>query len=55
MPGDRAASRCMAFIPYPISAQDLERMHGNDERVPIASLESGLKMITNTLLEVAGK
>ena len=43
------------IYPYPISAQDLERMHGNDERVPIASLESGLKMITNTLLEVAGK
>ncbi|HLK61824.1 MAG TPA: M20/M25/M40 family metallo-hydrolase [Bryobacteraceae bacterium] len=43
------------IYPYPISAQDLERMHGNDERVPIASLESGLRMITNTLLEVAGK
>jgi acetylornithine deacetylase/succinyl-diaminopimelate desuccinylase-like protein len=43
------------IYPYPISAQDLERMHGNDERVAIASLESGLKMITNTLLEVAGK
>ena len=43
------------IYPYPISAQDLERMHGNDERVPIASLESGLKMITNTLLEVAAK
>ena len=43
------------IYPYPITAQDLERMHGNDERVAIASLESGLKMITNTLLEVAGK
>jgi acetylornithine deacetylase/succinyl-diaminopimelate desuccinylase-like protein len=41
------------IYPYPIRAQDLERMHGNDERVPVASLESGLKMITNTLLEVA--
>lgn len=43
------------IYPYPISAQDLERMHGNDERVPVASLESGLRMITNLLLEVAGK
>jgi acetylornithine deacetylase/succinyl-diaminopimelate desuccinylase-like protein len=43
------------IYPYPIGAQDLERMHGNDERVPIESLASGLKMITNTLLEVAGK
>ena len=43
------------IYPYPITAQDLERMHGNDERVPIESLESGLRMITNTLLEVAAK
>jgi acetylornithine deacetylase/succinyl-diaminopimelate desuccinylase-like protein len=43
------------IYPYPITAQDLERMHGNDERVPIESLVSGLEMITNTLLEVAGK
>ncbi len=43
------------IYPYPITAKDLERMHGNDERVPIESLESGLRMITNTLLEVAGK
>jgi acetylornithine deacetylase/succinyl-diaminopimelate desuccinylase-like protein len=43
------------IYPYPITAQDLERMHGNNERVPIESLVSGLKLITNTLLEVAGK
>ena len=40
---------------YPISRSDLMRMHGNDERVPIESLESGLKMITQTLLDVAAK
>lgn len=43
------------IYPYPITAQDLERMHGNDERVPIESLVSGLKMVTNTLLEVAAR
>ena len=43
------------IYPYPITSQDLERMHGNDERVPVASLESGLRMITNVLIEVAGK
>lgn len=42
------------IYPYPITAEDLTRMHGNDERVPIASLESGLRMITNLLLDVAG-
>lgn len=43
------------IYPYPITAQDLERMHGNDERVAVDSLVSGLKMVTATLLEVAGK
>lgn len=42
------------IYPYPITAEDLTRMHGNDERVPIDSLVSGLKMITNLLIDVAG-
>jgi acetylornithine deacetylase/succinyl-diaminopimelate desuccinylase-like protein len=41
------------IYPYPITAEDLTRMHGNDERVPIDSLVSGLKMITNLLIDVA--
>jgi len=41
------------IYPYPITLEDLRRMHGNDERVPIDSLVSGVKLITNTLLEVA--
>ena len=41
------------IYPYPISSQDLQRMHGNDERVPVASLESGVRMIKGLLLEVA--
>lgn len=41
------------IYPYPITAEDLTRMHGNDERVPVDSLVTGLKMITNLLLDVA--
>jgi acetylornithine deacetylase/succinyl-diaminopimelate desuccinylase-like protein len=41
--------------PYPISSDDLRRMHGNDERVPEASLEQGTEYIYRTLLEVAAK
>jgi acetylornithine deacetylase/succinyl-diaminopimelate desuccinylase-like protein len=41
--------------PYPITADDLSRMHGNDERVPVKSLEEGTKWIYETLVEVAGK
>jgi acetylornithine deacetylase/succinyl-diaminopimelate desuccinylase-like protein len=41
--------------PYPITSEDLTRMHGNDERVPVKSLEEGTKWIYETLLEVASK
>lgn len=41
--------------PYPITDDDLSRMHGNDERVPVKSLQEGTKWIYNTLVEVAGK
>lgn len=41
--------------PYPITGDDLSRMHGNDERVPIQSLEEGEKWIHKTLVQVAGR
>jgi acetylornithine deacetylase/succinyl-diaminopimelate desuccinylase-like protein len=40
--------------PYPITDDDLSRMHGNDERVPVESLEQGKTWIYRMLLEVAG-
>lgn len=43
------------IYPYPISSEDLKRMHGNDERVSIASLAQGTQVIYKTLLEVASK
>lgn len=43
------------IYPYPISNEDLSRMHGNDERVPVDSLEQGTNLIYQTLLEVAAK
>jgi acetylornithine deacetylase/succinyl-diaminopimelate desuccinylase-like protein len=43
------------IYPYPISADDLTRMHGNDERVSIKSLEEGTDLIYKTLLQVAAK
>ncbi len=41
------------IYPYPISAEDLTRMHGNDERVSIESLQTGTELIYQTLLGVA--
>jgi acetylornithine deacetylase/succinyl-diaminopimelate desuccinylase-like protein len=43
------------IYPYPITPEDLTRMHGNDERVPIESLEQGTKMIYKTLVTVASE
>jgi acetylornithine deacetylase/succinyl-diaminopimelate desuccinylase-like protein len=43
------------IYPYPISAGDLTRMHGNDERVSVQSLQQGTDLIYKTLVEVAGK
>jgi len=43
------------IYPYPIDADELTRMHGNDEKVSIASLKQGTEMIYRTLVEVAGR
>lgn len=43
------------IYPYPISADDLTRMHGNDERVSVESLQQGTDLIYKTLLQVAAK
>lgn len=43
------------IYPYPIDADDLSRMHGNDERVSVESLRQGTEMIYRTLIDVAAK
>ena len=43
------------IYPYPIDADDLTRMHGNDERVAIESLRQGTEMIYQAIVKVAAK
>ncbi len=43
------------IYPYPIDADELTRMHGNDEKVSITALKQGTEMIFKTLVDVAGK
>jgi acetylornithine deacetylase/succinyl-diaminopimelate desuccinylase-like protein len=43
------------IYPYAIDAEDLTRMHGNDERVSIESLQQGTQMIYRTLVDVAAR
>jgi acetylornithine deacetylase/succinyl-diaminopimelate desuccinylase-like protein len=43
------------IYPYPITSEELTRMHGNDERVSVESLRQGTELIYKTLVDVAGK
>jgi acetylornithine deacetylase/succinyl-diaminopimelate desuccinylase-like protein len=43
------------IYPYPITAEDLTRMHGNDERVSMESLGQGTEWVYQTLVDVAGR
>jgi acetylornithine deacetylase/succinyl-diaminopimelate desuccinylase-like protein len=42
------------IYPYPITMDELRRMHGNDERVSVRALQEGTEMIFRTLVRVAG-
>jgi len=41
-------------LPFPLAPEDEERMHGNDERVPVESLLFGTKVIYLATINVAG-
>ena len=45
--------QAFGLLPFPMNQDDEDRMHGNDERVPLASLEFGTKMIYGAILRVA--
>jgi acetylornithine deacetylase/succinyl-diaminopimelate desuccinylase-like protein len=40
------------ILPFPMPQADEERMHGHDERVPVASLHFGTRLIYETLVAV---
>lgn len=41
------------ILPFPMEQSDEERMHGHDERVPLASLHFGTRLIFESILRVA--
>ena len=41
--------------PYPIWLAELQAMHGNDERIVLASLEQGTDMLTRVVRSVAAR
>jgi acetylornithine deacetylase/succinyl-diaminopimelate desuccinylase-like protein len=45
--------QAFGLLHFPMNQNDEDRMHGNDERVPLASLEFGTKMIYGAIARVA--
>lgn len=41
------------LLPFPMNQGDEDRMHGNDERIPLKALEFGTRMIFGAVLRVA--
>jgi acetylornithine deacetylase/succinyl-diaminopimelate desuccinylase-like protein len=44
---------CYGILPFPMQQSDEERMHGHDERVPVASLHFGMRLIYESVVRVA--
>ena len=45
--------QAFGLLPFPLNTDDEERMHGNDERIPLASLEFGTKLVYGAVARVA--
>lgn len=41
------------LVPFPLSEEDLKRMHGDDERIPVASFDKGVDVLTKIVTEFA--
>jgi acetylornithine deacetylase/succinyl-diaminopimelate desuccinylase-like protein len=45
--------QAFGLLPFPMNQDDEDRMHGNDERVPLSSVDFGTRMIYGAILRVA--
>ena len=45
--------QAFGLLPFPMNQDDEDRMHGNDERIPLTSLDFGTRMIYGAILRVA--
>jgi acetylornithine deacetylase/succinyl-diaminopimelate desuccinylase-like protein len=48
----RLGMQAYGILPFPMNQDDEDRMHGNDERIPIASLDFGTRLIYGSVLRV---
>jgi len=49
----RLGVKAYGVLPFPMVQSDEERMHGNDERIPLASLHFGTRLIYGAVLRIA--
>lgn len=42
----RAGIKAYGLLPFPLEMPDEERMHGNDERLPLAAFQFGIRFVT---------
>jgi acetylornithine deacetylase/succinyl-diaminopimelate desuccinylase-like protein len=49
----QAGVQTYGLLPFPLDADDESRMHGHDERVPLASLGFGARVVFNALQNIA--
>ena len=50
----RLGVKAYGILPFPMVQADEERMHGNDERLPLASLHFGTRLIYGAIERIAG-
>jgi acetylornithine deacetylase/succinyl-diaminopimelate desuccinylase-like protein len=50
----RLGVQAYGVLPFPMPQSDEERMHGNDERIPIESLHFGVRLIHGAVARIAG-
>ena len=41
------------LVPFPLAQEDLRRMHGDDERIPLAAFDKGVDVLTKIVTEFA--
>jgi acetylornithine deacetylase/succinyl-diaminopimelate desuccinylase-like protein len=50
----RLGIQAYGVLPFPMVQSDEERMHGNDERVPLESLHFGVRLVHGAISRIAG-
>ena len=50
----RLGVQAYGVLPFPMPQSDEERMHGNDERIPIESLHFGVRLLHGAVARIAG-